>query len=222
MSTRRECLASCHSLLISRECSYSGQNYINAVKSFVSVLHNAGMYVILDLHWNAVGPGSPQSQQVSADQEYSSAFWTRLEGLLLRSQLIRSRSVANTFINDTAIIFDLYNEPHDITWPCWRDGCTVNGFNVAGMNALIQAVRNTGSTAPIMAGGLAWANDLSQWLAYKPTDPLNRLIASHHSYNFNACISPSVRAFRHARLQLTCPASAGTACCCPLRSRCRL
>ena len=35
--------------------------------------------------------------------------------------------------------------------------------------------------------GLAYSNDLSQWLQYKPTDPANNLIASTHIYNFNTC-----------------------------------
>ena len=39
----------------------------------------------------------------------------------------------------------------------------------------------------ILAGGLAWSNSLAQWLQYKPTDQLNNLGASWHSYNFNYC-----------------------------------
>jgi hypothetical protein len=40
-----------------------------------------------------------------------------------------------------------------------------------------------------MSPGLTWTNDLSQWLAYKPSDPSGNLMASWHSYNFNACVS---------------------------------
>jgi hypothetical protein len=42
-----------------------------------------------------------------------------------------------------------------------------------------------------MVGGLAWANDLSQWLAYEPKDPNNNIVASWHSYNFNSCSNVS-------------------------------
>lgn len=38
-----------------------------------------------------------------------------------------------------------------------------------------------------MLAGLAYANDLSGWLANEPTDPLNNLVASFHLYNFNVC-----------------------------------
>jgi len=60
---------------------------------------------------------------------------------------------------------------------------------VAGMQSLVTAVRATGATNVIMSPGLTWTNDLSQWLAYKPSDPSGNLMASWHSYNFNACVS---------------------------------
>ena len=58
---------------------------------------------------------------------------------------------------------------------------------VAGMQSLVNAVRSTGADNVIMLGGLAWADDLTGWLAYMPADPDHDLIASWHSYSFNAC-----------------------------------
>src|SRR5262249_26563805 len=102
--------------------------------------------------------------------------------------------VATTFKGDLGIVFDLYNEPHDISWSCWKDGgCQVNGWNVAGMNQLIAAVRGAGAKNVVMAGGLAWAGDLSQWLANKPSDPTGNLAASFHSYNFSNCADSACR-----------------------------
>jgi hypothetical protein len=40
-------------------------------------------------------------------------------------------------------------------------------------------------------GGLAYANDLSQWLQNAPGDPDNNLMASFHLYSSNACNSAS-------------------------------
>jgi hypothetical protein len=57
------------------------------------------------------------------------------------------------------------------------------------MQSLVNAVRATGATNVIMTAGLTWTNDLTQWLAYKPTDPQNNIVASWHSYNFNACVN---------------------------------
>jgi hypothetical protein len=67
----------------------------------------------------------------------------------------------------------------------------VNGWNAAGMNQLITAVRGTGAANVVMAGGLSYAGDLSEWLANKPSDPLNNLAASAHVYNFASCTTSS-------------------------------
>jgi hypothetical protein len=158
--------------------SLSGANYQNAIVSYVKTLNDANMVAILDLHWNAPGTSSASGQQVMADADHAPAFWS---------------SVASTFKSSSGVIFDLYNEPHDISWSCWRDGCTTSGgWQTAGMQSLVNAVRNAGATKqPIMLGGLGWSSDLSQWLTFEPTDPSNELIASFHLYNFSGCNTQS-------------------------------
>jgi hypothetical protein len=155
---------------------YSGSNYINAIKAFVDLLNANGLAAILDLHWNAPGTQLATGQEPMADLDHSPAFW---------------KSVASTFKGNHSVIFDLYNEPYLSSWTCWRDGGTASAcgtsFDVAGMNRLIHAVRSTGAKNIVMAGGLAYSNDLSQWLAYEPTDPAGNLAASVHVYNFNTC-----------------------------------
>jgi Cellulase (glycosyl hydrolase family 5) len=154
--------------------AYGGATYQAAIQSYVNLLHQYGMYVILDLHWNAAGTAQATGQEVMADADHASAFWS---------------SLAASFKSDPAVVFDLYNEPHDVTWSCWLNGCTSPGWQTAGMQSLVNAVRATGATQPIMLGGLAWANDLSSWLANKPTDSAKALVASFHNYNFNLCDS---------------------------------
>jgi endoglucanase len=58
------------------------------------------------------------------------------------------------------------------------------------MQSMVNAVRSTGASNVLMLGGLAYSNDLTQWLQYEPSDP-DHLAASWHSYNFNACASQS-------------------------------
>ncbi len=154
--------------------SYSGATYQQAIVAYVNLLNTNGLIAIVDLHWNAPGAGQATGQLQMADADHAPAFWT---------------SVANTFKGNSSVVFDLYNEPHDVSWPCWRDGgtCSGVGYTVAGMQSLVTAVRNTGATNVLMLGGLAYANDISQWLTYKPSDPLGNLAASWHVYNFNAC-----------------------------------
>ena len=57
------------------------------------------------------------------------------------------------------------------------------------MQAMVDAIRGTGSTHVILLGGIQYSNALTQWLAHKPTDPLGQLGAAWHLYNFNACVS---------------------------------
>jgi endoglucanase len=147
---------------------YRGDRYRAVVKGYVRRLHAYGFYVILDLHWNAPGRQKALGQQVMADADHSPAFW---------------RSVAQTFRDDRAVLFDLYNEPHDLSWGCWRQGCGP----WAGMQQLVNAVRSTGARQPVMVAGLGWAADLDGWLKYRPRDPGHALVASVHTYNFADC-----------------------------------
>jgi hypothetical protein len=55
------------------------------------------------------------------------------------------------------------------------------------MQALVDAIRSTGATQPILLSGLAHANDLKGWLAYMPTDPNGQLAASVHIYPSDTC-----------------------------------
>ena len=154
---------------------YSSARYRTAIEQFVTRLNKAGFYVILDLHWNAPGTVQATGQQPMADLDHAPAFWS---------------SVARAFVSDPAVVFDLYNEPHDISWQCWRYGCLLpGGWRAAGMQTLVDAVRSTGALQPIIATGLNWGNDLSSWLQYRPHDPANQLVAGLHIYNDLACVT---------------------------------
>ncbi|MGH3156233.1 MAG: cellulase family glycosylhydrolase, partial [Streptosporangiaceae bacterium] len=142
-----------------------GSNYQRAVKNYVNLLNRNGIVAILDLHWTDgayTGPSSGCSsaqalcQKPMPDAGQAVKFWT---------------SVASTFDGNDAVIFDLFNQPYPDRasgattaegWHCWRYGgmCTGISYRVAGMQALINAIRSTGATNVIMLGGLeylAWA-----------------------------------------------------------------
>lgn len=152
---------------------YSGPHYRAAIEHYVGLLNAVGLVAILDLHWSAPGHTLATGQQLMADQSHSPAFWS---------------SVAKTFRERSDVVFDLYNEPWGISWPCWLDGCRVAaGWRTAGMQELVDDVRKTGARQPIMLGGLNHASDLSEWLAYEPKDPLHQLVASVHIYEGGGC-----------------------------------
>ena len=143
----------------------TGAPYRRAIESFVERLHAAGLYVILDLR---------RGEQPMADRARSPRFW---------------REVADAFRDDRRVLFDLYDEPHEVDWFCWRDGCThpSGGLRVAGMQQLIDAVREAGAKQPIMVGGLDFANDLGRWLDLPPFDPESQLVASFHTDDRSRC-----------------------------------
>jgi endoglucanase len=100
--------------------------YRKAVEEYVADLNAHGLYAILDLHWTAPGSQVAAEQQPMPDKDHSPAFW---------------ESVASTFKNNPAVVFDVFNEPYDptdprsgedkvledkVTWNCWDTG-TENG-----------------------------------------------------------------------------------------------
>ncbi|HEY9524864.1 MAG TPA: cellulase family glycosylhydrolase, partial [Thermopolyspora sp.] len=93
----------------------------------------------------------------------------------------------------------------------WRDGgtCSGIGYQVAGFQTLVDSVRATGATNVIMLGGLAFSNDLSQWLQYRPTDSTGNLMAMVHVYNFNSCSSSSCWDGQLAPVAAQVPLTAG-------------
>jgi endoglucanase len=161
--------------------AYSGANYQQAITSFVSLLHQYGIYAIVELHFTAAGTALSTSLQQMPDQDHAPAFWT---------------SVASNFKNDPATIFDLFNEPYpdnnsDTTaaWTCWRNGGTCPGisYQAAGMQELINVVRATGATNVILLPGIDYASAFDQWGTYEPSDSAGQLVADFHNYYFSGC-----------------------------------
>src|SRR5579864_8139684 len=169
--------------------AYSGATYRNGIVNFVNLLHSHGIYAIVDLHSNAPGNNLAVNGQVMADADHALTYW---------------QSVASTFKNDPAVIFEPYNEPRITTgnaqttnpWQCWRDGCTITvvyglgnqiiaastSWQAAGMQSLVNTIRSTGAKNPILLSGLNASEDLTQLLQYLPSDPQHQLIANYHNY----------------------------------------
>ena len=131
-----------------------GKSFRDACDKIVRLAANRGAYVVIDLHRFR----APKAEHV--------AFW---------------KDCAAHYKNHPAVLFDLFNEPHGISWEIWRDGGWVGqqgkhdesaflsaeekkknqGFESVGMQALVDAVRSTGAKNVVIAGGLFWANDLT-------------------------------------------------------------
>jgi endoglucanase len=163
----------------------SASEYQSAIVDYAVRLHQKGLYVVLDLHWSAPGSttitgGSSGNQLVTmAFKDHALDFWS---------------SVANTFKTDPMVVFDLFNEPIldasdrfgngpvGDAWGCWLNGCSVSKGQVAGMQEMLTAIRNTGAPQVVVAGGIDWSHKLDQWLQHKPSDPMGNLMAAFHVY----------------------------------------
>ena len=157
---------------------YYDASYASTVDSAVHWAEDAGLDVILDLHWSdrgVLGSCDPANgcQQVMADAN-SITFWSQ---------------VASLYSGDGRVLFELYNEPHDVSWAAWKSGGNEGGFQVAGMQQLYDAVRAAGAENLVVMGGLSWAYDLSGVPDHRVSG-YNILYATH-PYNNSAASKAS-------------------------------
>ena len=154
-----------------------GADYRKLVDSAIEAAASRGAYVALDLH------------QFGAPTDLHVAFW---------------KDAATRYKNHPAVLFELFNEPHDLSWKVWRDGGNLHGEenkvmdvgvkennqtmsvdNTPGMQALVDAVRSTGAKNIVIAGGVNWGYNLSGVagdFALKDHDGGNGIMYSSHIY----------------------------------------
>lgn len=163
---------------------YSGSTYVAALKTYVHEMINDGFYLLLTLHWSAPGTQLATGQQPMPDQSHSIDFWTVL---------------SKEFGHLDQVIFDVFNEPFPgnntidsaEAWECWKNGGSsckdINNYVAVGFDTLVSTIRSLNATNILMLGGINYSNSLTRWLEYVPTDPLNKIAASWHSYSTNHC-----------------------------------
>ncbi|MBI5705523.1 MAG: cellulase family glycosylhydrolase [Armatimonadetes bacterium] len=149
-----------------------GKSYRKLVDECVQLCSKNGVYIMLDLHWNSPNEWGKHIGQHFMPDMFSVDFW---------------KDVAKVYKNHPAVLFDLYNEPHDTTWEIWKNGGTIDEtrgvgarqgrftpikYQTPGMQALVNTVRATGARNLLVVGGLDWAYDLKGVLeGYALTDP---------------------------------------------------
>jgi endoglucanase len=156
----------------------AGAAYRRAIVDFVRLLHAQGLYAEISLAWTAPGDRLALGQAPMPDADHALAFW---------------RSVAATFARDPFVVLGAYGEPHDVGWSCWLRGgaaCQL-GYEAVGMQQIVDTIRSAGATQPIAVPGIDFANDLSAWVAYRPHDPRDELVAEFHLYGNNRCATPA-------------------------------
>jgi len=157
-----------------------GKEYRATIDQIVTLAANRGAYVVIDLH------------RFRAPTQAHADFW---------------KDCAAVYKDHPAVLFDLFNEPHGISWEVWRNGGFVGtkegvdesaflteeekkknqGFQSIGMQGLVEAVRSTGAKNVVIAGGVFWCNDLSGIVnGYALEDKSgNGVMYSWHTYNWH-------------------------------------
>jgi hypothetical protein len=115
----------------------NGDDYVSELREIVKWLGELGAYSILDLQWldreKIWGPG--ENRVPPRPDEGSVECWERL---------------TEAFRGDGGVIFDLFNEPHDVTSEEWNEWA----------GRLAGAVRGVDEDRVLMASGVNWAFDL--------------------------------------------------------------
>jgi aryl-phospho-beta-D-glucosidase BglC (GH1 family) len=138
--------------------------YAQTVDQQIQWAEAAGMDVIVDLHWSDKGDFANTAAQQRMADAHSLTFW---------------QEVATKYKGDGRVLFELYNEPHDVPWSVWLSGgASGDGFTVTGMQQLYDAVRGTGAENLVIVGGLQFAFDLSG-VAQSPVQGHNIVYATH-------------------------------------------
>ena len=140
-----------------------GAAYRALVDKLVATCAAGRVYINLDLHWSDAGQWvneGGKSGQHSMPDKHSVLFW---------------QDLATRYKNQPNVIFDLYNEPRDVSFALWRDGGTVTErpdrkkksgaakvvYEAPGLQQLYDTVRATGATNVVAVAGLDWGYDLS-------------------------------------------------------------
>jgi endoglucanase len=147
--------------------------YRQLVADAIAKAEAAGLYVIVDLQWDAPFDtpedrlyGGLQCPMPDYNQDVD--FW---------------RDIATQYKNDPHILFDLFGEPHDISWSTWYHGgalvltqksnCALiqsnpvnsrteyGSYQAVGMADLAQIVRSLAPKNIIIIPGINWGYDLS-------------------------------------------------------------
>ncbi|MGC8625605.1 MAG: glycoside hydrolase family 5 protein [Phycisphaerae bacterium] len=132
--------------------SHGGRVYRHIVDQLIQYAARHRVYVVLDLHWNDMNRSFDDIGQHRMPDHTCVLYW---------------RSAARRYMNYPNVFYDLYNEPHGISWITWRDGgictgetkTTVVTYRAVGMQRLYDVVRHSGANNIVIIGGIRWAFD---------------------------------------------------------------
>ena len=165
------------------DAAYGGANYRKAIGDYVTRLHAAGFVVILDLHWpRPARPRRRRSRMADADHAP--------DVLAVGRDVLQERPRGDLRPLQRAarhLVAVLARRLHNL-------GGVADGRHAVARQRGARHRRDAADHAGRRSAGPATS---SQWLAYRPNDPLNQLVASFHIYNFSA--APAELLGQHGR-----------------------
>ena len=131
------------------------ESYRKDIANIVATTKALGMYLILELH----GYDANNLNEEQPDPSSTPGFWGQ---------------VATSFGSETHVLFDIWNEPHNVPWSTWKTNA----------EQIIRAIRGAGANDTlIVVGGLDYAYDLTPLLdANNRISGLGPIIYSTHPY----------------------------------------
>jgi hypothetical protein len=186
--------------------------YRSDIKTVVRRAHAHGLAVILDLHWSAAGKAVAFDQWPLPDRQYSIPFWRSVAKTFRTDRSVAFEIFNEPFLQDFAtgkqtLTWRCLRDGCVVPNACADCGATdrqnsntkgcgrrcpyqdapLGSYRSAGTQSLVDAIRATGATQPILVPGRLYTNDLSSWLKYLPHDPLHQLGATFHAYQGLPC-----------------------------------
>lgn len=123
-------------LPIAQNYYLNDDRYRQDIATLVATTKALGMYLILELH----GYDATRLNEAQPDLNTTPQFWGQ---------------VAARFFQESHVLFDIWNEPHDVSWSAWKKNAEV----------VISAIRAAGALDTlVIVGGLEYAYDLSPLL----------------------------------------------------------
>lgn len=153
-----------------------GTAYRHLVDQAVDEAEKKRAYILLDLHWSDGGQWGQDIGQHTLPDANSLVFW---------------KACAGRYKNRPYVLFDLYNEPIQAPWSVWRNGGdvaeTFQGktlhYRAAGLQQLLDTVRDAGARNLVVAGGLGYSSRLDGIEANALKDPGgNGVVYANHFY----------------------------------------
>lgn len=183
--------------------NFAAEAYLAAIDQVIFWASAAGAYTLLDLQWLDADVACGSNQDGSCN---------RVPSLPTTDTLVVWRLLARRYRDEPAVLFDLFNEPHD---PISDDPTTLTGIGENGTpfsltsrrvtmaewqpwaRHLVHAIRAEHPRSLIFVSGVRWAYDLRGMpltIANGSTEALPNLVYSTHVYPWTAHSGVSWRA----------------------------